>query len=91
LSVYDQDKNGWIDENDAVFNQLKLWSKDSQGNDSLAGLKTRGIGALYLGATTSPFELKTSSNSSLGTIKSSGLYLNENGSAGTLQQVDLTL
>lgn len=91
LSVYDQDKNGWIDENDAVFNQLKLWSKDSQGNDSLAGLKARGIGALYLGATTSPFELKTSSNSSLGTIRSSGLYLNENGSSGTLQQVDLTL
>jgi hypothetical protein len=91
LSLYDQDKNGWIDENDAVFNQLKIWSKDSLGSDSLAGLKARGIGALYLGAATSPFELKTSSNSSLGTIKSSGLYLTENGSAGTLQQVDLTL
>lgn len=91
LSVYDQDHNGWIDENDAVFTLLKVWSKDSQGNDSLTGLKENGVGALYLGATTSPFELKTSSNSSLGTIRSSGLYLNENGSAGTLQQVDLTL
>jgi len=90
LSVYDHDKNGWIDENDVVFNQLKVWSNDSQGNDSLTGLKARGIGALYLGTTTSPFELKTSSNSSLGTIRSSGLYLNENGSTGTLQQVDLT-
>ncbi len=91
LSAYDQDRNGWIDENDAVFKQLKVWSKDSQGNDLLTGLKAKGVGALYLGATTSPFELKTSSNSSLGTIRSSGLYLNENGSTGTLQQVDLTL
>ena len=91
LSVYDQDMNGWIDENDAVFNQLKVWSKDSQGNNLLTGLKVRGVGALNLGTTVSPFELKTSSNSSLGTIRSSGLYLNENGSAGTLQQVDLTL
>ncbi|MFZ4858435.1 MAG: VCBS repeat-containing protein [Desulfuromonadaceae bacterium] len=91
LSACDQDRNGWIDENDAVFNQLKVWSRDSQGNDSLAGLKARGVGSLYLGATTSPFELKTGSNSSLGTIRSSGLYLNENGSTGTVQQVDLTL
>jgi len=91
LSVYDQDNNGWIDENDAVFNQLSIWSKDSQGNNVLSGLKARGVGALYLGATTSPFELKTGNNGSLGTIRSTGLYLNENGTAGTLQQVDLTL
>ncbi|HIJ88738.1 MAG TPA: VCBS repeat-containing protein [Desulfuromonadales bacterium] len=91
LFGYDQDKNGWIDESDAVFSQLKVWSKDSQGKDSLSGLKSRGVGALYRGTTTAPFELKTSSNSSLGTIRSSGLYLKENGSAGTLQQVDLTL
>ena len=91
LSVYDQDRNGWIDENDAVFNQLKVWSRDSQGNDVLTSLKEKGVGALYLGAASSPFELKTGSNSSLGSIRSSGLYLNENGSVGTLQQVDLTL
>jgi hypothetical protein len=91
LAAYDQDKNGWIDENDAVFNQLKVWRKDAQGNDSLAGLKESGVGALFLGKTATPFELKNSNNDSLGTIKSSGVYLNENGSAGTLQQVDLTV
>lgn len=91
LSAYDQDKNGWIDENDPVFNQLKVWTKDSQGNDQLTGLKAKGVGALYLGAVVSPFELKTNSNESLGTVRASGVYLNENGTAGTLQQVDLTL
>ena len=91
LAEYDQDKNGWIDDNDSVFNQLKVWSKDAQGNDLLVGLKSKGVGALYLGNITTQFELKNSSNESLGTIRSNGVYLNENGSVGTLQQVDLTL
>jgi hypothetical protein len=91
LAAYDQDKNGWIDENDAVFSQLKVWSKDAQGNDSLVGLKQAGVGAFYLGKTATPFELKNGANDSLGAVKSSGVYLNENGSAGTLQQVDLTI
>jgi len=91
LAAFDQDKNGWIDENDPVFEQLKVWSKDAQGNDSLVGLKLKGVGALYLGKTATPFELKNGNNDSLGTIRSGGVYLNENGSAGTLQQVDLTV
>jgi len=91
LAAYDQDKNGWIDENDAVFEQLKVWSKDAQGKDTLVGLKFTGVGALSLGKTATPFELKDGNNASLGTIRSGGVYLNENGSAGTLQQVDLTV
>jgi len=91
LAAYDQDKNGWIDDNDAVFELLKVWSKDAQGNDVLAGLKQSGVGALYLGKAATPFEIKTSANDSLGAVKSSGIYLNENGSTGTLQQVDLTV
>lgn len=91
LASFDRDTNGWIDENDPVFNQLKVWSKDSGGNDMLTGLKALGVGALYLGNVSTPFELKNGSNSSLGTIRTSGIYLNENGSSGTLQQLDLTL
>jgi len=91
LAAYDLDKNGWIDDNDAVFDLLKVWSKDAQGHDVLAGLKQSGVGALYLGKAATPFEIRTSANDSLGAVKSSGIYLNENGSAGTLQQVDLTV
>ena len=91
LAAYDQDGNGWIDENDSVFSRLKVWTKDEQGNDLLVGLKAMGVGALYLGAAATPFEIKTVSNDSLGTVRASGIYLNEDGSAGTLQQVDLTL
>jgi len=91
LAAYDQDKNSWIDENDAVFEMLKVWSKDAQGNDSLTGLKQSGVGALFLGNASTPFEIKTSENNSLGAVKASGIYLNENGTVGTLQQVDLTV
>lgn len=91
LAAYDQDKNGWIDDNDAIFAQLKVWSKDAQGKDLLAGLKESGVGALYLGSAATPFEVKTSANQSLGTVRASGVYLNENGTAGTLQHVDLTI
>lgn len=91
LASYDLDKNDWIDENDAVFEQLKVWSKDAQGKDSLVGLKQSGVGALFLGNASTSFEIKTEANNSLGAVKSSGVYLNENGTAGTLQQVDLTV
>lgn len=91
LAAYDEDQNGWIDENDPVFEKLKVWIKDAQGNDALVALKLKGVGALYLGKAATPFELKNSGNDSLGAVRSSGVYLNENGSVGTLQQIDLTV
>jgi len=91
LAAYDEDQNGWIDENDPVFEKLKVWIKDAQGNDTLVALKLKGVGALYLGKAATPFELKNSGNDSLGAVRSSGVYLNENGSVGTLQQIDLTV
>ena len=49
LSEYDEDRNGWIDENDSVFSKLKVWTKDSEGNDKLLNLKQADVGAIYLG------------------------------------------
>ena len=89
LAAYDSDKNNWIDENDAVYSKLKILSKDAAGNDMLATLAERKVGALYLGKVATPFDLKNSANDLQGQIRSSGIYLHEDGSAGTLQQVDL--
>ncbi|CAK0739855.1 conserved hypothetical protein [Gammaproteobacteria bacterium] len=91
LADYDQDKNGWIDENDKVFDKLKILTKDENGKDSLSGLKTNNVGALYINKVSTPFDLKGSDNASLGTVRASGIYLKENGAAGTLQQIDLTV
>jgi hypothetical protein len=86
LAGFDMDRNGWIDEGDPVFSQLAIWSGDSWS--SLAG---RGVGALYTGAVDAPFSLKNSANGLLGEIRAAGVYLNESGSVGSLQQVDLAV
>lgn len=91
LARYDQDRNGWIDENDAVYSQLKVWTKDAQGNDSLTSLKDQGIGAISLGQAVTPFDVKDQQNSLQGQVKSTGVYVNENGTVGTVQQVDLAV
>lgn len=89
LAQFDQDRNNWIDEGDAVFAQLKLWLKDASGQDQLVDLNRFGIGALYLGRAQADFSLNDAQNQPLGQIRAHGIYLNENGGGGTLQQVDL--
>lgn len=89
LSAYDDDGNGWIDESDAVYVQLRIWTKDADGNDMLGTLAQHKIGALYLGNTATPFDLKDSENTQHGQIRSTGIYLYEDGRVGTLQQIDL--
>ena len=91
LAAHDQDGNQWIDENDAVFDQLKVWSKDAQGDDHLATLKEAGVGAIYLGNVATEFSIKDASNRLDGQIRSSGVYLSEDGGVGSVQQIDLAV
>lgn len=91
LSAYDQDGNQWIDENDAIYQNLRIWSKDAEGRDQLVALGERGVGAIYLGHVTTPFSLRDSENQLLGQVRDSGVFLGENGGTGTIQQVDLSV
>jgi len=89
LAQYDSDGNGWIDENDPVFGRLRIWTPTADGKGGLATLARHDVGALYLGKASSPFELRDAANGGLGAVRSTGLFLREDGSAGTLQQIDL--
>ena len=91
LARYDEDGNQWIDENDSIYEKLRIWSKDAAGNDQLVALGQRGVGAIYLGHVATPFSLKDDQNSLLGAIRESGVFLHENGVAGTIQQIDLSV
>lgn len=91
LAAYDTDGDGWIDENDAVFARLLIWSRDAEGNDRLEGLLERNVGAIYLGQAATPFSLKDNDNALLGVVRASGIYLKEDGGAGTVQQLDLVV
>lgn len=90
LAKLDGDHNGWIDENDAAFNKLQIWTRDSSGRDQLQSLAAAGVGAIALSSINTPFDLKTNDNGLLGQIRSSGIFLQEDGAAGTIQQIDLT-
>lgn len=89
LALYDIDRNGWIDEADEIFDKLKIWIMDKNGTQKLLGLKEAGVGALYLGSSAADFSLKDAHNTTQAMIRSTGMFLYEDGRAGTLQQVDL--
>lgn len=89
LAAYDQDGNGWIDENDAVYQQLRIWTRDADGNDSLNTLAEKGVGAIGLAHIGTQFDLRNADNRLDGEVRSTGIYLREDGGAGTVQQIDL--
>jgi len=91
LAELDDDKNGWIDENDAAFSQLQVWTRNGDAKEQLVSLSAAGVGAIALSHVSTPFSLKTDANQMLGQIRSSGIFLQEDGSTGTIQQIDLTV
>ncbi|PKM80230.1 MAG: hypothetical protein CVU89_14690 [Firmicutes bacterium HGW-Firmicutes-14] len=91
LAAYDEDKNLWIDENDTIFDRLRIWTRDPQGNNVLTALGHKGIGAIYLGNIITQFNLTNSQNEVQGQVNRTGIFLKESGTAGTVQQVDLTV
>jgi hypothetical protein len=91
LAAYDEDGNKWIDENDSVYEKLSVWTKDGEGNDTLSSLKDKNVGAIYLGAVTTPFDIKDESNNLDGQVVATGIYLQEDGQVGTVQQVDMVV
>lgn len=90
LAAYDEDGNGWIDENDSIFRKLMIWTKDENGNDQLFKLTDKGVGAICLKNVSTQFSLNsTVNNQADGYIRSSGVFLFEDGKAGTVQHLDI--
>ena len=89
LAKYDEDGNGWIDENDAVWSQLKIWCKDEDGNDVLYKLSDKGVGAICLQNVSTDFTLQGQTGQTQGAIRNTGVFLYENGNVGTVQHVDV--
>lgn len=89
LLTYDEDGNLWIDENDGIYQQLRIWTKNAEGKDALSSLKESNVGALYLGNVSSPFDIKNAQNALQGQVRASGVWLSEDGQANSLQQIDL--
>lgn len=93
LAAYDEDGNGWIDENDSIFKKLKIWTKDDKGNDVLLDLKKADVGAINLGSVKTDFALKSlKNNATMGNVRRTGFFLREStGEAGAVQHIDLAV
>ncbi|SLM28610.1 hypothetical protein MTBBW1_1410027 [Desulfamplus magnetovallimortis] len=92
LAQLDEDGNGWIDEGDSAFESLSVWSGASPETATLQGIRDKGIGAISVSSAETLFAVKEEeNNSTLGQIRRTGIYLEENGKAGTIQQLDLSV
>lgn len=89
LAKYDEDGNGWIDENDSIWSKLQIWCKDENGQDVLYRLADKGVGAICLQNASTDFTMKTADGSTKGAIRNTGVFLYENGNVGTVQHVDV--
>lgn len=90
LAVHDVDGNGWIDEADRIWSQLGLWRPSTEGGATTTSLSAAEIGAIYLGHVATPFTLTPgSSEQARGEVRATGLFLHEDGTPGTVQQLDL--
>lgn len=89
LAEYDQDGDGWIDEDDNIWSKLKVWCKDENGKDVLYTLREAGVGAICLQNASTDFALNNAENISQGYLRSTGIFLYENGNVGTVQHLDL--
>lgn len=88
LRAHDDDKNGWIDENDSIYERLSLWAKDENGKDVLLSLKDKNIGAISLDDAETEFSL-INEGERLGVIKNTSVALTEDYKPITVQQLDL--
>lgn len=90
LAAYDEDHNGFIDENDSVYSRLKVWTKDENGEDKLMDLQGADIGAIYLGYADTQFSHNDlATNETKAMVRNTGFFLHEStGQAGIIQQVD---
>lgn len=86
LAELDQDGNGWVDEGDAAWKDLALWSRDEAGNDRVRDLASEGVGAIHVGKVATPFEMGA------GAVAETGIWVAESEArAGTIQHIDLSV
>lgn len=85
LRAYDSDSNNWIDENDSVYNDLLIWTKDEDGKEELFSLKEKGVGAIYLDSIETEFSLNNAQ------LRESSIYLKEDGGVGSVSEIDLVV
>lgn len=90
LAAHDLDGNGFIDEADPIFSQLRIWVQHDDGSSQLLALGEKDVGAIFVGHVSTPFNYTDASGEVLGQAAHTGIYLKESGGVGLVQEVYLT-
>jgi hypothetical protein len=92
LSIYDKNKDNWIDENDTLFDKLQIFSFDENGNASLTSLLDKNVGAIYLGEVQSGFKYQNTPFQTDAVQKSNGIFIKQDGSKlGVVNSIDVVV
>lgn len=89
LKALDEDGNGWVDESDSAFKNLRVWIRSSEGSNRYLGLIEAGVGALFVGSVRTETGLYDPNRQSIGKMKETGIYLKENGQSALIHEFDL--
>lgn len=82
LAALDADGNGWIDEADPEFANLRLWERSAEGVDRVRPLVDVGVGAVSLASVATPLSQRGPTNEELGETRATGVYLWERRHSG---------
>ena len=89
LKEFDEDGNGWIDENDPIFTKLRIMTVTEKGEKELYGLKQSDVGAIFLGRIDTQFTHRGEDRQLTAASRETGIFLHEkDGHAGGVQHVD---
>lgn len=90
LAAFDHDGNGFIDEADPIYSQLRIWMQHEDGTSQLLALGEKDIGAIFVGHVSTPFSLSDSLGQAHGQVANTGVYLKESGGVGIVQEIYLS-
>lgn len=85
LRKLDQDGNGFIDAGDAAYQELGLWRPE---NEAISSLADKRVAALSTHNVASEFQMNDAQGNQQGQLRATSIYLKDDGSVGTSQQLD---
>ncbi len=89
LAAMDEDGNGFVDAGDSRFNRLYLWQPGRADVNSLTSLADAEILGLFTGKVATPFDLQSPTGELSGRVRTTGIYVTEDGIVRPLEQIDV--
>ena len=80
----------WIDQSNPAYSQLGVLLVGNDGKPQFVSLQQAGIGALNVGSASTQTSIGNSSGAT-GLLESSGVYLNNDGTVGSMQDVEVNV